>query len=207
MVKEINFPRNGHCGKQQYIGLRLAFHILVVTKMSPPTPSELLLTEAWPWITLSPSVTALLCLTRGYSSEWHQPQNQNLDSKSWACDVFLYGSDFSEAPKRETCLVLVHSSPQPSQYMSLEWPALKWKLKGIATNRRMLEESVKQQGDRQGLQNPDRVQNKTNSFSRKLLALCGSLWWGVCKNLKRSYGFLLYSESIDHVQIFRARNL
>lgn len=46
MVKEINFPRNGHCGKQQYIGLRLAFHILVVTKMSPPTPSELLLTEA-----------------------------------------------------------------------------------------------------------------------------------------------------------------
>jgi hypothetical protein len=100
MVKEINFPRNGHCGKQQYIGLRLAFHILVVTKMSPPTPSELLLTEAWPWITLSPSVTALLCLTRGYSSEWHQPQNQNLDSKSWACDVFLYGSDFSEAPKK-----------------------------------------------------------------------------------------------------------
>lgn len=45
MVKEINFPRNGHCGKQQYIGLRLALHILVVTKMSPPTPSELLLTE------------------------------------------------------------------------------------------------------------------------------------------------------------------
>lgn len=36
MVKEMNSPRNSHCGKQQYIGLRLPLHILVVTKMSPP---------------------------------------------------------------------------------------------------------------------------------------------------------------------------
>lgn len=45
LVKEMDFPGNSHCGKQQYIGLRLALHILVVTKMSPPTPGELQLSE------------------------------------------------------------------------------------------------------------------------------------------------------------------
>lgn len=145
MVKEMDFPGNSYCGKQQYIGLKLALHILVVTKMSPPTLGELQLTEVRHWITLSCPVTALLCQAQAHSSEWHQPQNRNLGSKSWTCDTSLYGPDFREPQRRETHqhtpgLHLFTTHLGHCNILSLEWPFRRGELKAMATKMRMAEE-------------------------------------------------------------------
>lgn len=116
---------NSHCGKPRYIGLRLALHILVVTKCftlvsysSPRCDTES------PYL----PVTALLCLGLGIYLN-----DTNLKIGIWAGSehvmFFLYGPDFRELPKREritsthpacTCLQLILPTVDPVLRMTLQ---------------------------------------------------------------------------------------
>lgn len=145
-MKEMDALGNSHCGKQQYIGLRLALHISVVTKMSPPTPCELQLTKVWHWITLSLPVTALLCLAQGIHLN-----DTNLKIGIWALNLervifFSLWARFQRAPKKRENhqhtpgLHLFTTHLGHCNILSSEWPYRKEELTGIATKTRMTEE-------------------------------------------------------------------
>lgn len=114
-------PGNSHCGKPRYIGLRLALHILVVTKMSPPplvSYSSLSCDAESPYLSQE-----LLCCA------WAQGihlNDTNLKIGIWALNLehvmfFSLWTRFQRAPqKREspthTQLALVHNSSCPLQH-------------------------------------------------------------------------------------------